>query len=125
MKLTFFKPGKVPGIPAASLNRDGKLHFSSSAIEKYKLNASMYFKVGADQSKKKDKSLYLIRLSEKTPEAFKVTSAGRNMYLATKPVFAAMNIDHVKKKLVYSVAEFEYEGQAGLKLSLVEETARG
>ena len=99
-------PGKVPGAPVASLNKDGKLHFNTSAVEQIILDASSLFKIGVDESAKKKTTLYLVRSAQKTLDTFKVTKTGRNMYLSTKPVFAALKIDYEKRKIVFSVSCF-------------------
>jgi len=116
MKLKFFKAHEIDRNVKCAIHKTGKLGFSSGANEKLGLSSSVSVTIGMNEDDESDENLYMVLADSNNPEAFRVSKAGDYYYVNTKPLFDHLGVDYRKKKIIYDIVDFDYEGMKMFKL---------
>lgn len=107
MNIVFFKPTASAGKIKCTIHRNGKLGFSKAAIDKLGITLGKYAKLGFDEEDKTDNSFYLVIQESPDDETFKINKAGAYYYLNTKNLFDELNLDYLRKKIIYDIQEIK------------------
>lgn len=105
MKIVFFKPKASIGKMKCTIHRNGKLGFSRGAIDKLGITLEKYAKLGFNEEDKTDKSFYLVIQEYSDDDTFKINKAGAYYYLNTSNLFDELNLDYLRKKIIYDIQE--------------------
>lgn len=117
MRIVFKKPKVSQGVAKVTVHLDGRLGFSKAAASKIGLEVGKYIKIGVNSDDENDTSLYMKVVSVNDDETFKVRRAGKYYYIQTRDMFYELNIDFRKKKVIYDISDFEFEGIKMYKLN--------
>ncbi|WPO82425.1 hypothetical protein SD427_16920 [Chryseobacterium sp. JJR-5R] len=99
--IIFEDPDKIGGSIKATIQKTGKIGFSSGAEEFMGLKDTPYFKIGFN-SENAGEIIYMV--SSTTEEgAFKVSKAGSYYYINLKNVFDRKGIDYKNKSYIYDI----------------------
>ena len=109
MKIKYYKPKVITGKAKCTIHQNGKMGFSRQAIKKLGLDTNRYAKIGFNEEDENDKALYLKIQRDQDEDAYKINKAGEYFYLNTKYLFDDLNIDYVRKKIIYDIQEIEIE----------------
>jgi len=100
--IVFEDPDKIGGSIKATIQKTGKIGFSSGAEEFMQLKNTPYFKIGFNNSENAGDIIYMV--SSATEEgAFKVSKAGLYYYINLKNVFDRKGIDYKAKSYIYDI----------------------
>ena len=117
MKINFYKPKITTGNIKCTIHKNGKMGFSRQAIHKLKINENNHAKIGFNAENKNDKNIYLIIQDHKDEETFKINKAGDYYYINTKYLFDDLNIDYIRKKIIFDIQEIKVDGNTIYKLN--------
>jgi len=117
MKILFFKPTITTGNIKCTIHKNGKMGFSRQAIHKLKISDNNYAKIGINAENKNEKNLYLIIQGHKDEETFKINKAGDYYYINTKYMFDELDIDYIRKKIIFDIQEIETNGNTIYRLN--------
>lgn len=90
-----------------TVHKNGKLGFSSVAIERLGILQDKYIKLGFNEEDKSDKSLYILIQNYSDNETYRIGKAGKYFYVNTKALFDKINIDYEGKKIIFDIQEIE------------------
>ncbi len=116
MKLKFLKSLAEKGVNKCTLNKDGRLGFSSAAVKQLNLQHFKYAKIALDEENRRNSDLYLFLTNEVDSETLKVYNAGGYFNLRTKPIFDELKIDYKSKKYIFDLKEVVFENNKIYKL---------
>lgn len=117
MKIKYYKPRDTTGNIKCTIHKNGKLGFSRQAIKKLDINEKSYAKIGFNAENDNDKDIYLRIQDYKDEETFKINKAGNYYYVNTKFLFDDLNIDYIRKKVIFDIKEPETNGDGIYKLN--------
>lgn len=116
MKFKFLKALIGKGVIKCTLNKDGRMGFSSSAVKKLSLPQFKFAKIALDEDKKRSTDLYLFLTNEEDGDTMKIYSAVGYYNLRTKRIFDDLKFDYRNKKYIFDIREMEFEGKNIYKL---------
>ena len=128
--LRFFSPqdnseSKVKSTPktvtlTGYLSPAGKLVFPAKTVSQLDFDPNApRFTIGAQEGKRKLKSLYLIPADDESPETFELTKAAKSYTISLARILQKNGIDYVKNKYTFTVKPFRHDdGVAGYELQL-------
>lgn len=116
MKLKFINAQETDKKAKCTIHTSGKLGFSTGAIELMKLSEEKSVGIAINEDDAADDNLYAIVYEEINPGAFKVGKAGQYFYINTKSFFDTSGIEYKKRKFIYDIVEFEFDGTKMFKL---------
>lgn len=117
MKIRYYKPKAITGKIKCTIHRNGKMGFSRQAIKKLGLDINRYAKIGFNEEDENDRALYLKIHGHQDEDTYKINKAGEYYYLNTKYIFDDLNIDYVRKKIIYDIQEVEIDEEVVYKLN--------
>lgn len=117
MKIRYYKPKAITGKIKCTIHRNGKMGFSRQAIKKLGLDINRYAKIGFNEEDENDRALYLKIQGHQDEDTYKINKAGEYYYLNTKYIFDDLNIDYVRKKIIYDIQEVEIDEEVVYKLN--------
>ncbi len=117
MKLKFIDTSKYAYRLNCTIQLNGKLGFSLSAIKSLQIDSNKYAAFATNEEDNKDMNLYLAIYNEKKEGALKFVRAGNYYYLNTKKMFAELGVDYIKNIIIYDISNCDYEGEKVYKLS--------
>lgn len=117
MRIKYYEPKVTSGIIKCTVHKNGKMGFSRQAMRKLNVVTNSFAKIGFNEDDNNDKSLYLLVQDYGDDETFKINKAGDYYYLNTKYLFDDLNIDYVRKKIIYDIQEIEMDGRIIYKLN--------
>ena len=124
MKIRYYIPKAIAGKVKCTIHQNGKMGFSRQAINKLSLDINRYAKIGFNEEDENDKALYLKIQGHQDEDAYKINKAGEYFYLNTKYLFDDLNIDYVRKKIIYDIQEIEIEEDVVYRLNKRELTRK-
>lgn len=124
MKIKYYKPKAITGKVKCTIHQNGKMGFSRQAIKKMDLETNRYAKIGFNEEDENDKALYLKIQGHQDVDTYKINKAGEYFYLNTKYLFDDLNIDYVRKKIIYDIQEIETEEDVVYRLDKRELTRK-
>ncbi|WP_026632613.1 hypothetical protein [Dyadobacter alkalitolerans] len=127
-QIKFFSPEEnIPQVskaaekakPSGYISDSGKLVFPQATLEEIGIEPeTALFKIGADEGKRKIKSLYLIPTDEKEG-AFAFAKVGRGSGIPLSVILKRGGIDYEASKHIFTVSIFNYsEGVVGYELEI-------
>jgi hypothetical protein len=111
MKLKFIKPEDLSGNLKATIQRTGKLGFSSDAAKKLQLssNKSVMMAINEDEE---DDNLYMLLLDDAGGD-YKVAKAGEYYYINLKYLFDDLGIKYGEdQNTTYTIKEGDFDVNA-------------
>lgn len=114
--LEFYSPKDNFGTVKATVHKTGKLGFSSGAAKMLELEKKSFFNIGFNKSNSKDKELYLLPVSEKNDNSFRLIKAGLYYYIYIKNVLIDLHIDYRNESIIYDIEEIEIKGEKCYKM---------
>lgn len=98
------KPEGRTGAVKATVHKDGKLGFSSSASKVMGLDKNRRFKIATNADEESDTNLYFLVVEEEDREGvFTIAKAGSYYYVRVKHILQQMNIEYEKEKVIYDI----------------------
>ena len=113
----FKSPQDSIGVVKATVQKSGKLGFSSGAAKRLDLENHRYFQVAMNANDPEDKCLYLIPSQEGVQNVFKASKAGAYYYLRIKHILDDAGIDYRDKRIIYDIVKMDQEGSTFYKLT--------
>ncbi len=105
MKFNYETPVKRRSRVKATIQKNGRLGFSSGAAQVMQLDVNMHYKVATNAEDDEDDCLYLISANEDDDKVFKANKAGEYYYLNLKYMFDRKGIDYEHEKVIYDITE--------------------
>lgn len=103
MKIKFLDAKQFEGTLKCTVQSNGKLNFSSSAIKAMALDNHKSVRFAYNQEGKSKDELYLLIQDKITDDAFKVNKAGNYYYLNAKSLFDNLGVDYVHHSVVFDL----------------------
>lgn len=100
--IVFEDPDKIGGSIKATIQKTGKIGFSSGAESFMELKNTQYFRIGFDSNEASGDIIYMVP-SKTEAGAFKVSKAGDYFYMNLKNVFDRKGIDYKNKSYIYDI----------------------
>jgi hypothetical protein len=119
----FHAPIKPLGAAKATVQKTGKLAFSSSAVRLMEMDSTRNFRVATNGDNKNDKNLYLLPATGKTADAYKVSKAG-TYYMDLRGLFNKLKIDYEAEKVVFNVSKEEQKAGGPVYFKLQRVTSK-
>lgn len=115
------KPEKLTG----TISAFGKLVFSLDTAAKLGIEAdSAFFKIGAQEGKRKLKSLYLAPTSEEA-DAFVLQKGAKSYTIPLAGILQKYGVDFKGSKFDFTIKPFEYsDGASGYELELEDQAPK-
>lgn len=117
MKIRYYKPKTITGRIKCTVHQNGKMGFSRQAIKKLGIGVNKYAKIGFNEADENDISLYMKIQENQDEETYKINKAGEYFYLNTKYLFDELDIDYVRKKVIYDIQEIKINEEVVYKLN--------
>lgn len=108
-EIVFEDPNKIGGSIKATIQKTGKLGFSSGAMDFMNLKSTPYFKIGFPAEGNAGDLIYMVPTHLKEG-AFKVAEAGSYNYINLKNVFDRKGIDYKNKTYIYDIKKEKTDG---------------
>ncbi|WP_247236804.1 hypothetical protein [Telluribacter sp. SYSU D00476] len=100
----------------------GKLVFPNKTVEQLDFNPEeTRFMIGAQEGKRKIKSLFLVPSTDDQAEAFELTKSTKNYNIPLAFILQKNGVDYSNNKYNFTVKPFDYEGLTGYELQLEQE----
>jgi hypothetical protein len=116
---------KVKEAPATGyVSSTGKLVFPTKSVAQLGLEPDgISFQIGAQEGKRKIKSLYVIPAAEETNETFQMEKGAKSYTIPLAVILQKGKIDYSGTKYVFTIKPFDYEDDiTGYELQLEPET---
>jgi len=107
MELKFINAESFDTNLKCSIHKNGKLGFSSSAINKLKIDKNKSVKFAQDEDEKANGNLYIVIQNSITEDAFKINKAGDYYYMNTKAMFDELGYDYRNKTIIFDIVKTE------------------
>lgn len=107
IKLGFYEPYGRYGPIKCTVQKDGKLGFSSSACSRMDLDNQRYFRVGFNAENPQDAALYLVPAEEGDDKAFKIGKAGQYYYLRVREILDQRGFQYETGDLEFDIKEVQ------------------
>lgn len=116
---------KTPSI-TGYISASGKLVFPVRSVTQLPFDPdNTSFRIGAQQGKRKIKSLFMIPAESGQAEAFQLTKAAKSYTIPLAVILQKGGVDYVNTKYTFTVKPFDYEaGVTGYELQLNRDTAK-
>ena len=136
LPLRFFSPqeNSVPKEKKATketpitgyISSTGKLVFPAKSVGQLALDpATTQFKIGAQEGKRKLKSLYLIPAADGESDAFELVKAAKSYGIPLASILQKSGVDFATTKYTFVVSPFDYEeGVTGYELQLADQSPK-
>lgn len=85
----------------ATIHSSGRLGFTSDTAERLKLSGQVYVKFANDNENENE--LYMILVSERDEDTFKVVKSGKYYYLPTTAMFQSFGYDFKKYNIMFDL----------------------
>ncbi|GAB3168981.1 hypothetical protein [Telluribacter humicola] len=100
----------------------GKIVFPNKTIEQLDINPEQTkFKIGAQEGKRKLKSIFLVPTTDDQSEAFELTKSAKNYNIPLSVILQKNGVDYSNNKYNFTVKPFDFEGVTGYELQLDQE----
>ena len=100
----------------------GKLVFPNKTVEQLDFNPEgTRFMIGAQEGKRKLKSLFLVPSTDEQAEAFELTKSAKNYNIPLSFILQKNGVDYSNNKYNFTIKPFDYEGLTGYELQLEQE----
>jgi hypothetical protein len=116
MKLKIVTKSIANSTAKCTIHLSGKLGFSQEAVNKLSLSEKSYIRLAVNDEDKEDQNLYMLISRVQSNDSIKVRKAGSYYFCATKQLFDEMAYDYITKKIIFDIAEVDYEGEKVYKL---------
>lgn len=107
MKFKFLDAKQFASNLRCTIQGNGKLNFSASAISILGLNNKKSVKFAMNEDAKGVEELFIVIQDKITDEAFKVNKAGNYFYLNAKAMFDSLGIDYKSHSVVFDIVKTE------------------
>lgn len=101
MAITFFSIKQLTKTLKVTIQKTGRLGFTSQTAIDMKLDSNTYFLFGKDESIQAD--LIMIKLPNASNDAFRAVKSGDYYYLATTLLFDMLGYDYKKEPIIFDV----------------------
>lgn len=135
--LRFFSPEdnivKVEGekkqikpIPTGYISKAGKLVFPMRSLTLLEFNPdTIAFQIGAEEGKRKLKSIFMVPAKAGDDKAFTLTKSAKSYSIPFEVILKRRGVDYNSTKYIFDIVSFEYEeGVLGYELQLSEEAPK-
>lgn len=117
MKLKFLKAKQVDSSVKITAHYNGRMGFSSSAVELMGVGKGSYVKIAVDEDDKLNDSLFMVKVDKPDEETYRIIKAGDYFYINTKALLDELGIDYLNKKVMFYIQEIEIEKTKIYKLT--------
>jgi hypothetical protein len=119
MKFKFLDAKQFASNLRCTVQGNGKLNFSASAISILGLNNKKSVKFAMNEDAKGVEELFIVIQDKITDDAFKVNKAGNYFYLNAKALFDSLGVDYRSQSVVFDISKTDetIDGLALYKLS--------
>ena len=107
MELKFINAESFDTNLKCSIHKNGKLGFSSSAINKLKIDNNKSVKFAQNEDEDENGNLYVVIQDSITDDAFKINKAGDYYYMNTKAMFDELSYDYRNKTIIFDIVKTE------------------
>lgn len=122
MAITFFSIQQLTKTLKVTIQKTGRLGFTSQTAAEMKLDANTYFLFGKDDSIPAD--LIMVKLPGASNDAFRAVKSGEYYYLATTPLFDMLGYDYKKEPVIFDVRrDANLDEEAGGEVYLLNRRA--
>ncbi|HJY64537.1 MAG TPA: hypothetical protein VJ455_10310 [Ignavibacteria bacterium] len=118
MKLKFLEPSREKGVIKCTVNKDGRLGFSSAAVERLKLKKFKYAKIAIDEELKSELALYLLLTNIEDNMAMRITVGGGYYNIRAKKIFENLKLNFKEKKYIFDIKALENDEENLYKLEI-------
>lgn len=115
MKLKFLDAKQFESNMKCTIQSNGKLNFSASAIHSLALNNQKSIRFALNEEAKASEDFLMVVLDHISDEAFKVNKAGNYYYLNAKGLFDKFGIDYKGHSVIFDIIKTE-ENTHGLSI---------
>jgi hypothetical protein len=124
--IEFFRSSDKLGPIKATIQKSGRLGFSSGAIYLMKLDETKLFKVGRLKtglraelgSDPNEQDLLLIPTDQEDSQTFRACKAGNYYYLKTRTILGVLGIDYKNEgSIIFDIDELKNSGRVYYRLS--------
>ncbi len=105
MKISFFDAKQFEGSMKCTIQGNGKMNFSSSAIHAFSLTNRKSVRFALSEEGKAADELFMVVLDHVAEDAFKVNKAGNYFYLNAKGLFDHLGIDYKHHSVVFDLVK--------------------
>ena len=119
MAFQLFSAKNFGKVLKVTIQKSGRLGFSSDAASIMNLDTDTYFLIGKDEEIKAD--LIMVKLKEGNPDAFQVRKSGQYYYLDTTALFDMLHYNYKSGTNVFFdvVRDISYDKEAGGEVYLL------
>lgn len=117
MKIKFLKALEEDNTVKCTIQKNGRLGFSSEAVKLLNINTNIYAKIGIDEEEKKIGNLYLEITDKSDDETLRFRRAGEYFFLNTTTIFSQLEIDYIRKKIIFNIVPMSFENRRIYKLN--------
>jgi hypothetical protein len=107
MNIKFLDAKEFEANLKCTVQSNGKLNFSASAIKIFELHKHKSVKFAVNEDAKGVEELYIVIQDHITDDAFKVNKAGNYYYLNAKALFDSLGIDYRAHSVIYDITKTE------------------
>jgi hypothetical protein len=107
MKFKFLDAKEFEKNLKCTIQSNGKLNFSASAIKTLGLNNQKSIKFAVNEDAGANDELYIIIQDHISDDAFKVNKAGNYYYLNAKALFDSLGLDYKAHSVIFDIAKTE------------------
>jgi hypothetical protein len=119
LDIEFFESGDRYGPVKATVQKSGRLGFSSGAIKLLEIDGNKLFKIGRkklESSDSNNQTLLLIPVDTEDEFTFRALKAGDYYYLKTKRLLNQLSIDYRNENVIFDIDEVNEDGKTYYKL---------
>jgi len=109
MKLKFLDARLFEASLKCTVQSNGKLNFSASAIKVLSLSNKKSVKFALNEDAKGVEELYIQIQDKITDDAFKVNKAGNYYYLNAKTLFDSLGMDYKSHSIIFDITKTDAE----------------
>lgn len=119
MAIQFFSAKNFGKVLKATIQKSGRLGFSSDAADAMNLDTDTYFLIGKDEEIKAD--LIMVKLNAGNPDAFQVKKSGLYYYLDTTALFDMLHYNYKSGTNIFFdvIRDITYDNEAGGEVYLL------
>lgn len=120
IKISYYNPNSVSINRKATIHKTGKLGFTIESIKFLDFENKKYVRIGVNDIDKTDTSLYITASEENVENSFKISNAGKYVYLNTTALFDEIGLDYKNNKISFFITSFDQDGETVYKLTRKE-----
>lgn len=105
IKFNFHKPDISIRRVKATVQKDGKLGFSSGAAKAMELESKRYYRIATNADDVDDDNLYMVEASKDSEDVFRVAKAGAYFYVRVKQLMEQLKVNYQKERVMYDITQ--------------------